>query len=929
MWHVSKAVQYLNDNAKPSSEGYCARYVKRAISAGGDISTWPSIVSAKNYGSALIERGFRVVDVNSGYIAGDVVVIQGIRKSDFPVGEIRKDHPHGHMAMFNGQQWVSDFKQNNGYYPGGDYRKAKPAYVFYRHKDVVGEQPTENKTSANSSMEICFPVRKQDGSQYATLEEMMGLIGREPHGSWLAGVNCLWHGGIHVSQISAPNSVLTAGNVEIAVPLQCMVQGEVVAWRLNKDYLIADYLGKKLRYSSTFVLVKSTCEPDPEKENSWLEFYSLYLGLAPLSAFPKFKCMKAKKTVKMREATKYESSAPAGSMENAPQDKGRQSRLLKDDRVIIFREKTFLNNENKESFGLAKKLDTAGKETGELFWVTLLPEHMEADGEHYAQMPAWMQQAVQQGAFDVVTKPTTALNIEAGDAIGFLGKDIAPTGKSKVDSSHYAHIEVISTDPRMSNFLNNPAQVTHGKKYIQVLSGKSLYQKTGEGKDSTFKSMSCIVLKDGGIILPRDKCNPLEDKDGKTWFEISPHSWIAQADVKELHQYDLKELGFTTLEEDPSPDISKSMSESWVKGAFDWFSKQLGQDRGIQQKQVSTFYNNLVKKIDADGDGEMTGKELYNAVHHPEMGVRDIAARLIVKHDSEWFGGSGHHRWSVFFQNYDPLRIAYAKQWLDDMEWMSKVDAFKSGAPVWHLHPVMFLAAIKARANWFDIEKFIVKYKEQHHSIFGFYDNGNKISISKLNQESEDSLRALLNEMKGQYYNYFDSFNEKFVSYMLATVRIESYDFMRAVFFKPISENISYDKAERDYGSGPTGTNKQRAILNHNTSIGDGYKYRGRGLVQLTWKINYEKFMGITGANIVINPDLCHEIGTAVSIMMNGMKDGGFRAGNTLDSYLGAGKKDYYNARLIINGYSNGIPDKANEFKDYAELFEVIINETR
>ncbi|HBT8353624.1 TPA: hypothetical protein MCK81_005566, partial [Klebsiella pneumoniae] len=99
------------------------------------------------------------------------------------------------------------------------------------------------------------------------------------------------------------------------------------------------------------------------------------------------------------------------------------------------------------------------------------------------------------------------------------------------------------------------------------------------------------------------------------------------------------------------------------------------------------------------------------------------------------------------------------------------------------------------------------------------------------------------------------------------------------------------------------------------TDIGDGYKYRGRGLVQLTWKIAYEKFKSLTGIDIVTNPDLCLEISTAVSIMMKGMKDGDFRAGHTLETYLGAGKKDYFNARLIINGYRDGIPDKADEFK--------------
>jgi len=301
----------------------------------------------------------------------------------------------------------------------------------------------------------------------------------------------------------------------------------------------------------------------------------------------------------------------------------------------------------------------------------------------------------------------------------------------------------------------------------------------------------------------------------------------------------------------------------------------------------------------------------------------------IAKHGSEWYYGKDDPLWKTYLDTLtddSPQWKTYAETFIEKMTWMKKVNGM--GPAPWHMHPVVFLEAIRMRSTWFDVEKFIVKYKEQHHCIFGFYENGNKKSIAKLNQRSESALRKLLNEMKLQYYNYFDLFNERFVSYMLVTVRIESYDFINSEFFKPISERISYEKAENNYGSGPTATNKKRAILNQNTSIGDGYKYRGRGLVQLTWKINYHKFMRITGVDIVTNPDSCLEVNTAVSIMMKGMRDGEFRAGNTLDHYLGTDKRDYYNARLIINGYTKGIPDKATEFKDFAELFEKIINET-
>lgn len=781
-------------------------------------------------------------------------------------------------------------------------------------------------------MKICFPVRKQNGSEYTTLDEMMGLIGREPHGSWLAGANCLWHGGIHVSAVSAPGSVLTPDNVETAVPLQCMAKGEVVAWRLNKDYLTADYNGKELRYSTTFVLVKSICKPDPEKENSWLEFYSLYMGLAPLSAFPKGKCFKAKTSVAQYKADKFESSASADGVSVAPTKSGQ---IKKDQRIIVLQEKQFRNGDKTQPFGLAKKLKDDGNVEEEAFWVTLLPEHMEPDGEQYLQMPVWMQKAVAHGQFDEVVKPPTTLGIEAGDAIGFLGEDIAPAGKSNVDSCHYAHIEVISTDPRMSGFLNNPAQVTHGKKYIQVLSGKSLYQKTGEGKDSTFKSMSCIVLKDGGIILPREKCNPLEDKDGKTWFEISPHSWITQADVKELHQYDLKELGFTTLEEDPSPDVSKSMSESWVKGAFGWFSKQLGQDRGIQQKQVSTFYNNLVKKIDADGDGEITGKELYNAVHHPEMGVRDIAARLIVKHDSEWFGGSSHHRWSIFFQNYDPLRIAYAKKWLDDMEWMSKVDAFKSGAPVWHFHPVMFMNALEdvfediitlemiVAANLeLDIVQcqvvlpYVNKYarsykmtdkKEIAHFLSQIgHESGFKIVEEDLGRYSAKRMREIFG-CKGGKKNY----NSSTDSCSLGQLRAKLWT-QESHYAGNASNLGSYVYASR--------------MGNGDEASGDGYTYRGRGMIQLTGKSAYQDF---TRTHNKMNPSDSKDFVTNPELIITDIEYGvesafafWVKKTNSSGEHLKelAKHSTVSVVTQIVNGGQNGYADRLKRYNKVAPL---------
>lgn len=122
-WDVNKAVTHLKNHAKSQSQGYCAKYVREAIQAGG-ISLWgPRPNSAKDYGRVLRDAGFTEYSSvpPGGYKAGDIAVIQN------PDAQ----HKHGHMQMYSGSQWISDFKQKN-FWPGSIYTEKKPSYKIYR-----------------------------------------------------------------------------------------------------------------------------------------------------------------------------------------------------------------------------------------------------------------------------------------------------------------------------------------------------------------------------------------------------------------------------------------------------------------------------------------------------------------------------------------------------------------------------------------------------------------------------------------------------------------------------------------------------------------------------------------------------------------------------------------------------------------------------
>jgi len=136
---VPKAIAKLEKAAGDRSSGKCATKVVDAIEAGGVAVRRTKF--AKDYGPNLLESGFdekTKASAGQGYPpnkdyrpqAGDVVVIRPSNSA----------HPDGHMAMFNGKQWVSDYWQvtttddPTGFWPGASYRTSHPSYVIYRPK---------------------------------------------------------------------------------------------------------------------------------------------------------------------------------------------------------------------------------------------------------------------------------------------------------------------------------------------------------------------------------------------------------------------------------------------------------------------------------------------------------------------------------------------------------------------------------------------------------------------------------------------------------------------------------------------------------------------------------------------------------------------------------------------------------------------------
>ena len=104
-----------------------------------------------------------------------------------------------------------------------------------------------------------------------------------------------------------------------------------------------------------------------------------------------------------------------------------------------------------------------------------------------------------------------------------------------------------------------------------------------------------------------------------------------------------------------------------------------------------------------------------------------------------------------------------------------------------------------------------------------------------------------------------------------------------------------------------------------NTLTGDGYRFRGRGFVQLTGRRNYHVASTKLGVDFVADPEAVRVEKHAAAIMFAGMEQGWF-TGKKLADYITPKKTDYVNSRRIING-----TDRAALIARYASAFEAAL----
>lgn len=544
---------------------------------------------------------------------------------------------------------------------------------------------------------IHWPVPKNNrGVEFSNLEEMLAHLEGEANGHWLIGSSGMWHGGIHFTDTTTPWCALSGQAVTEAVDypvpyqgeqaVRCMVDGEVVAYRINRDYLSFPWETGDLFYSGSFVLVRHRIQPGKTAE-SGLTFYTLYMHLAPWLAYPEQEATAFKVADEQHLKAYVDDSLQWVAAKLPAGTRVRWDKAVKADTMTGPNGRQYAHVTLEEPVAGSMNLNT-----GDRVW-TVCDKGNLVQASHRVTLPAWWsallppsREAMQ---FDTVVCPTP-YPIKAGDPVGHMGWFQEPKdgGHGK---RYMVHIECLTTDD-LPHFLSNPDGAGRDTPaFARCPKDIPVYLKDSDGKvyPGRIKTLAETVMPLTGQVVT--------DADGKRyWPGYTSQGLLAESDLQLLSRYDLAGRGFETTEDSPASFDhldGQTQPKGLVKQIFEWFH-HLADNSGDHGSQGVAFnYRQLLNKIDGPKEAWYYPEQYRQAVQNRSM--RDHLYRLCVKHPSEWYFSSEDPMWQAFLAKVKhdmPEWYTYSVRFLTDTRWMHRVAGMVENP--WHMHPLVFLDAI-------------------------------------------------------------------------------------------------------------------------------------------------------------------------------------------------------------------------------------------
>ncbi|HCF8133513.1 MAG: glycosyl hydrolase 108 family protein [Klebsiella pneumoniae] len=735
---------------------------------------------------------------------------------------------------------------------------------------------------------ISYPVpSNKNGHAFSSVEELLSTLGGESSGLYLVGSQGMWHGGIHITDATIPWCALSTDSEaenEYCRELykgeqfiRCMADGEIVAWRVSKDYESAaiEWCGEKLFLSTSFVLVKHYIQPG-DMEESGLTFFTLYMNLAPYAAYQQQGSLSDRKVAGVQRyytsAEDVQAEHEAGkldkdtlvTMSDAIVTRSRDRRQFTEVTIVSETKNTagdtlvagtkvwtvsdrgslkatesvpvpswwakctpayttqsegvvkctsrtnwayYLSREDVLHYKKAGRLaagfplsyepgNTAqqvirpGKEPGEAartFSLVTLGRDKDtlkkgdrvwvvSDGDSLT--PVTVAASGNEPVFNDVYVPSAPVPVSAGDSLGHMGFYQLPEENGK-RSRYQVHIECLSMDD-MEKFITNPGRVGEDAPvYLTWKTDAPLFEKGERGMVAgSRKTKAPGILTLAKVPGVDAEGNTLSSNKDAAYYQIRPEGgWLPASSVQKVSQYALGELGFVTLNKaSESFDLIDGIKQpnNVVKGILEQLYKAAQDETRTTHALNKYNYKRLLELIDSNQDGYYQEQEYLQAVHN--ISYRDRLYRVIAKHASEWYYGKDAPLWKTYLDTLTrdaPLWKTYLETFLDKMTWMKTVSekGVALGSEPWHMHPVVFLEAIRIKERCRELFSKISSVILQHEGGYvndpndrgGETNMGITIATWRAYAPSDLGIEATTNTLRNMtkeqaeiiYYNHY------------------------------------------------------------------------------------------------------------------------------------------------------------------------------
>jgi len=258
--------------------------------------------------------------------------------------------------------------------------------------------------------------------------------------------------------------------------------------------------------------------------------------------------------------------------------------------------------------------------------------------------------------------------------------------------------------------------------------------------------------------------------------------------------------------------------------------------------------------MDANHDGSISLSEIQNTLRDPSTQMK--VGSLITQHESEWV--KSMDRWK-YIEQYIPDATRYdwdyEKQKIQNLAWWDEVKGKVTGFPngdAFYFHPAGFVGNFMGGGCQIT-GNLLIKLLGKST----FFTHRNVSGYPEVYNTHANTFAEVFNKVLGRY-RAFDKCVYR--AHFLAQA------FHEADHFNTTKEYASgWDYDVRTYpantcsvhGSSSRRCRRRNQIISEgNTSIGDGPKYKGKGLIQLTWKSAYQAYSNFKGEDFVSNPEL-------------------------------------------------------------------------